>query len=77
MSQLAPRGAGPYDPGMASRVAKLEAHAEHIQTDLAEIKRDLRDLVKKVDRHFLIAAGMVIGSTLGLAGILAKGFHWF
>ena len=71
-----PKRSGPYDSGMEARIAKLEAHAEHIQRDLGEVKTDLRTLAKKVDAHLLILGGMVIASSIGLAGLLAKGFHW-
>lgn len=61
---------------MEARVAKLEAAMEYVQRDIAEIKGDLRALAAKVDNHFLITGGMIIATALGLAGLLAKGFHW-
>lgn len=69
-------GDGPHDGGMEARVAKLEAAVEHIQGDIAEIKADLRSLRDKVDAHMLILAGMIIAASLGLAGLMARGFHW-
>lgn len=69
-------GGGGDNGGMEARVAKLEAASEYIQRDIAEIKSDLRTLAAKVDSHFLILAGMIIAATLGVVGILAKGFHW-
>lgn len=35
-------GAGPHDPGMESRIAKLEAHAEFVRADLTDLKSDVR-----------------------------------
>jgi hypothetical protein len=30
----------------------------------------------KVDRHFLILSGMIVSLGVGMAGLMAKGFHW-
>ena len=73
---IAPSGSGPYDSGMEARIAKLEAHTEHIQREVGEVKADLRALARKVDAHLLILGGTLIASSVGLAGLLAKGFHW-
>lgn len=40
--RLAKGDGGGDDPGMEARVAKLEATAEYIQRDVAEIKADLK-----------------------------------
>lgn len=61
---------------MEARVAKLEVAVEYIQRDISEIKSDVKSLRDKVDTHFLITGGMIIAATLGLAGLMAKGFHW-
>ncbi len=77
----------PPDMSLESRVARLEASAEHIQFDISEIKMDIRD-IKSVMREefssvrkehafdFRLLFGAVIATTLGLAGIMAKGFGW-
>lgn len=62
---------------MEARIAKLEVAVGYIERDIKEVKQDLRDLSKKVDAHLLILAGLSISSTLGLAALMAKGFHWF
>ena len=61
---------------MEPRVAKLEAHVEHIQRDVTEIKGDLRSLLRWGLAIF--AGGFVItwAGLIGLAYIIAKGFHW-
>ncbi|HEX3864012.1 MAG TPA: hypothetical protein VHY35_20195 [Stellaceae bacterium] len=69
-------GGGPYDPGMEPRVAKLEAHIEHIQRDLNDIKSDIREIKRDARTDFRLLFGALIFVTLGLAGLLAKGFHW-
>jgi outer membrane murein-binding lipoprotein Lpp len=81
-------GSGPHDPGMEARVAKLESDVGHIQGDVAEIKTDLKDLGRRFDTRiddlrkvlesdFRLLFGALIVATLGLAGVMAKGFHWF
>ncbi len=62
--------------GMEARVARLESDVEHIKTTTGEIRLDIRELRKKIDDHFLILGGMIVAVALGLAGLLAKGFHW-
>jgi hypothetical protein len=74
-AQLATAGGGPHDPGMEARVAKLEAHIEHIQSD-NEIKSDVREIKRDARTDFRLLFGAVIFVALGLAGLMAKGFHW-
>jgi hypothetical protein len=69
-------GGGPQDPGMEARVAKLEAHIEHIQSDLTEIKGDIREIRRDARTDFRLLFGALIFVALGLAGLMAKGFHW-
>jgi hypothetical protein len=73
---LAGAGSGPHDPGMEARIAKLEAHVEHIQRDIGEIKTDLRDIRRALETDFRLIFGALIAASLGLAGVMAKGFHW-
>ena len=57
---------------MEARIAKLESAAHYIQSGIAEIKTDVREL--RSDNKILL--GMIIAASLGLAGIMAKGFGW-
>ena len=57
---------------MEARIARLESEAHHIQSDIAQIKTDIREL--RSDNKILL--GMMIAASLGLAGIMAKGFGW-
>ena len=57
---------------MEARIAKLESEAHHIQSDIAKIKTDVREL--RSDNKILL--GTIIAASLGLAGIMAKGFGW-
>ena len=62
--------------GLEPRIAKLEATTEHIQSDVKDIKTDVREIRGDHDRDFRILFGALIISTLGLAGVMAKGFGW-
>lgn len=61
---------------MEARVAKLDADVGHIQTDIKDIKQDIRDLRKDAREDFRILFGSLIVVALGIAGIIAKVFHW-
>ncbi len=68
-------GGDRFDP-MEARVAKLEAAVEHIQRDTSDIKVDLRGLREAAWSNFKLTFGAIIAVALGLAGLMAKGFHW-
>jgi hypothetical protein len=61
---------------MEARVAKLEAHILHIQADINEIKSDLREIKRGARTDFRLLFGALIFAALGLAGLMARGFHW-
>ena len=69
-------GGGGHNGGMEARVAKLEAVLEHVQTDIADIKQDLRDFRKSVDSRFLWLLGAYGAGFLVLLGAMAHGFGW-
>ena len=69
---------------METRVSKLETAVEHVQAGLADIKATLRihdakfdSLRDRMERDFRLLFGALIAVTLGLAGLMAKGFQWF
>jgi len=72
-----PGSGGPPGPTLEPRVAKLEACVEHIQRDVGEIKADLREMRKTATADFRILFGAIIALAIGMAGLMAKGFHWF
>lgn len=74
---LQPPGGGGTSNGMEARVAKLEATIEHVQRDITDIKTDIRTLVGNARTDFRLLFGAIITATLGLAAVMAKGFHWF
>jgi len=70
-------GPQPPDNGdMEARVAKLEASMEYVQRDIGEIKTDLRQIKEHARTDFRQLFGALIVVALGLAGLMAKGFHW-
>jgi hypothetical protein len=72
-------GGGTSD-GMEARIAKLEATVEHIQSDVRDIKTEMREVRQDVTgirtTDFRLILGAIIAVALGLAGIMAHGFHW-
>jgi hypothetical protein len=71
----APRtgGGGLGGDGLESRIAKVEAAIEHIQTDIADIKKDIREtrgdwkiLMGALAAGFLILAGAGAGAFMNL-----------
>jgi hypothetical protein len=71
---------GEEDRRMEARLAKLETTVEFIQRDLKELKVDLRTVRSDINgvqtTDFRILFGAIITVALGLAGLMAKGFHW-
>lgn len=61
---------------MEGRVARLESDVEYIKRDISEIKIDIKQIKDYARSDFRILFGAIITVALGLAGILAKGFHW-
>jgi hypothetical protein len=61
---------------MECQVAKLEAAVVHIQCDIGSIKSDVRTLRDSARSHLRILVGALIAVGLGLAGMMACGFHW-
>ncbi|ECM3181141.1 hypothetical protein QB94_12990 [Salmonella enterica subsp. enterica serovar Newport] len=62
---------------MESRVAKLESDVGHINSTLQEMKDDIREIRRDLRSDFRIIFGALISVAIGLAGLMAKGFHWF
>jgi len=69
-------GGGGTSGGMEPRVAKLEAAVEHIQRDTTDIKTDVRTLRDNARTDFRVLFSAIIVVALGLAGMMARGFHW-
>lgn len=61
-------GSGTYD-GMDGWQASVEAR-------LGELKAELNGLRSEARGDFRLIFGAIIAAALGLAGLMAKGFHW-
>ncbi|EAA8781304.1 hypothetical protein LEX56_002881 [Salmonella enterica] len=61
---------------MEARVAKLESDVTHIDSTLQEMKSDMREMRRDLRSDFRILFGALITVAIGLAGIMARGFHW-
>lgn len=73
----APRSSdGAGEPPMEARIARLESHVEHIQSDLTGLKTDVRELRRADETNFRILFGALITAALGLAALMSKGFGW-
>ncbi len=62
--------------GVEARVAKLEAGIEYVQRNIAEIKTELQIMRGNARSDLRLTFAALIAVALGLAGLLAKGFHW-
>lgn len=80
---------GPSGGGsdVLERVARLESDVDYIKRDLAEVRTDLKafrqeaqtelkEIRAEMRTDFRIIFGALIAAVLGLAGLMAKGFHW-
>ena len=61
--------------GLEARVAKLEAAVE-FQRSIAEIRTELQILRANARSDFRLIFAALLAVALGLAWLLAKGFHW-
>lgn len=66
----------PEPPDMDARIAKLESWAQHTDATLTDIKTDVREIRRDMRSDFRLLFGAIIAVAVGLAGLLAKGFHW-
>lgn len=73
---LAKGGGGGDNTGMEARVAKLEAVAESTNQRAGLIEQDLRSLSSEMNSNFKTTWAAIFAVALGLAGLMARGFHW-
>lgn len=73
---VASSGEPPDNSAMEARLAKVEAVVETVQRDIAEIKADIREIRRDARGDFRLLFGSIITLGLGMAGLMAKGFHW-
>ncbi|WP_210207811.1 hypothetical protein [Phyllobacterium bourgognense] len=61
---------------MEAQVAKLSSDMENIKIAVSDIKTDIRELRSDARTDFRLLFGALIFVALGLATLMAKGFHW-
>lgn len=68
---------------MEASIAKLEVRTEHLlettrelKGDIKELRSDMKDLRSDARTDFRLLFGAIIVTTLGVAGLMAKGFGW-
>jgi hypothetical protein len=91
VNNLAGGGSPPHDPGMEARVAVLEEIASATKQAMADLRTKARETNRRMDGlrdtvdalrdtgevNFSIMFGALITTALGLAALMAEGFHWF
>jgi hypothetical protein len=66
-----------YVADMEARVAVLEQIAKDTKDILVEMKRDIRDIRLDQRTDFRLLFSAVFAVAVSLAGVMARGFHWF
>ncbi|MCA6972119.1 MULTISPECIES: hypothetical protein [Pectobacterium] len=61
---------------LEARVGKVESDVEHIKNTMKDIKDDVREIKRDSRTDFRLLFGAIIAVALGLAGLIARGFHW-
>ena len=69
-------GGGSGGDGVEARIARVESDVKNIFIHLGDIKTDIRELRSDIKTDFRILWGALFVATIGLAGLLAKGFEW-
>jgi hypothetical protein len=71
---------GGDDAGMEARIAKFEAGQDYIQRDVNALKDDVRAIREDINgirtTDFRLLFGAIIAVAIGLASLMARGFHW-
>lgn len=65
-----------WKEGVEVRIGALEVEVRHLNEKLHGMDTRIRGAGEKADKHFYMLSGMIIAGLLGLAAIMAKGFHW-
>ncbi|MBP2171025.1 hypothetical protein J2125_004217 [Erwinia toletana] len=58
------------------RLAMLESNVEHMKDSIKGINDDIREIKRDARTDFRMLFGAMITVAMGLAGMMAKGFHW-
>jgi hypothetical protein len=63
-------------PPLEPRVARLEVRMEHVESNIADLKTEVRSLRERMDNDFRITWAGLIALAVGMTGLMAKGFGW-
>ncbi|HEX7220738.1 MAG TPA: hypothetical protein VF280_16120 [Burkholderiales bacterium] len=74
-SGVTPPGGGNFPP-LDSRVARLEIRMEHVESNIGDLKAEVRSLRERMDNDFRITWAGMIALAVGITGLMAKGFGW-
>lgn len=84
MNNIAGGGEPPHDRTMDARVAVLEEIASATKQAFVDLRHEVHETNQRVDklrdaleRDFRLLFSAIIAVALGLAALMAKGFHWF
>ena len=53
-----------------------QAVVKSLEGSITDIKTDIREIRNAAETNFRLLFGALIAVALGLAGVIAKGFHW-
>ena len=76
MDGIAGSAGSPQDRPMEARVAVLEEIAATTKQATIEFRQYIRALRNAQERDFRILFSALITTAIGLAAMMAKGFHW-
>jgi hypothetical protein len=65
-----------YVEEVEARIAVLEQIAQDTKAILVDMKQDIRDIRLDQKMDFRLLFGALITTTIGLAYLMARGFHW-
>ncbi|MEQ9910060.1 hemolysin XhlA family protein [Pectobacterium odoriferum] len=57
-------------------ISDLKSDIRELRGDSKEIKKDMQEMRKDMQKDFRLMFSALITVTIGLAAIMAKGFHW-
>jgi len=55
----------------------IRGEIKDVRGEVKDIRGEIKDVRKDMQTDFRLMFSALIGVALGLAGIMAKGFHWF
>ena len=65
------------DGRFAELKGSIDARFAEVKADIRELRGSLASLSDTHHRDFRLIFGALIAVALGLAGLMARGFHWF